>query len=85
MTTWYVYSDSVCNFDFQGDVIAAQNEPEQSDSKVAKVGHGESKAAKVGHWSEDEEEDDIEMSPEEEMVSFIDSKFYLPLLNELAF
>ena len=85
MTTWYVYSDSVCNFDFQGDVIAAQNEPEQSDAKVAKVGQGDSKAAKVGHWSEDEEEDDIEMSPEEEMVSFIDSKFYLPLLNELAF
>ena len=57
-------------------MIAAEKDPEESNSKVAKVGQGESKAAKVGHWSEDEEEDDIEMSPEEEMVSFVHTKVY---------
>ena len=57
-------------------MIAAEKDPEESNSKVTKVGQGESKAAKVGHWSEDEEEDDIEMSPEEEMVSFVHTKVY---------
>ena len=45
----------------QGDAMSNDNDQEQGESKV--------EVGKVGHWSEDEEEEDFEMSPEEETVS----------------